>query len=188
MDLSAVCSLSRAGSKNKEYTHRLYKYAQTHRFTHTIPISRLVAPIGCTKHELSFPRCTGKAVFCKFLTDSSASPFKDCELLESRRDQGKRDDLDVSSAPSYFLTTSSCTASMDARSRVPHTRAGGLPAANWHVVAELAGDLAPFRSGTHVSDFDSSGDDELPPQPGLLAVTCEPWESTSTPVGSTCHS
>lgn len=104
-------------------------------------------------------------MFSKFPTDSLASPFKDCELLGSGRAQGKHDDLDVCSAPSHFSTTSSCMASKGASSRVPLTLAGGCPAANWHVVAELVGDLrmAPFRSGKHVSVFDSSGDDELPP-------------------------
>lgn len=64
-------------------------------------------------------------MFCKFPTDSSASPFKDCELPESRRDQGHCDDLDVSSAPSYFLTTSPCTASMALAAGSPVLEQGG---------------------------------------------------------------
>lgn len=64
-------------------------------------------------------------MFCKFPTDSSASPYEDCEL-----DQGKHDDLDVSSAPSRFSTTSSCTSSKGANSRVALMLAVGPLAAN----------------------------------------------------------
>lgn len=53
--LRAVCSLNKAGSKNKEYTHRLYRHTHIHRYTRTRYLVAACRPRDGTGRELTIP-------------------------------------------------------------------------------------------------------------------------------------